>query len=408
MTEEMIWAAWLVWHMSAEDRQAIASEINPIRELKQKAMLTQTEHKDLALMENRVYAVCEKARKRQKRQPQRRWNRFRKGLLTAEQLGQITFRPDAQDDRISRLDVWLSNFEWLSNHIRSWLGQQEPEISEGQRLEEKNLYPLVQKYFQNQELQCWPEETLRTIQKRSRWGRFQSEGYPTPDLVAADAHELIAVEIKRDTSPGKLDDCIGKLMRMLRFANKVYGAFLSPISKSTIETFRVLRKSIPRAGLLEIDPEKRDRAVTELVAAAHGEPDVKIEARRYLLELIRAKSLDEKKQYGSKWISDLDPHPDQKLVFVKINDPVEDVDLAEEVIVEDCTEIDDAIHDLGLRTMFGEETDVRLVSEYWETCTRCRHVKVKEYACPNCDPNLFKPYDSWAWGRPVRSEEDEI
>jgi hypothetical protein len=67
-------------------------------------------------------------------------------------------------------------------------------------------------------------------------------------------------------------------MRMLRFANKVHRAFLCPVSESTIDTFRILRKSVLRVGLLEINPEKREDPATELVAATHGEPDVEADS----------------------------------------------------------------------------------------------------------------------------------
>jgi Holliday junction resolvase len=67
--------------------------------------------------------------------------------------------------------------------------------------DESALYPLVQGYFEKRyQKQCWSERGLRSIQRRGEQGRYLPEGFPIPDLVAADSAETIAFEIKRDTS----------------------------------------------------------------------------------------------------------------------------------------------------------------------------------------------------------------
>jgi hypothetical protein len=194
------------------------------------------------------------------------------------------------------------------------------------RVREKPLYPLVQGYFEKREMQCWSEKELRIIQKRDRWGRFEAESHPTPDLVAVGSPiaEVIAVEIKGDAAPSKVDQCIGKLMRMLRFANKVYGAFQHPIPQSTIDTFRILMQSVPQVGLLEINPDNVEGA-KELVVAAHGQPAVETEWAQYGQELGRAKALSEKKELGSELIASVKLDPESKRVIVEISDLAEDL-----------------------------------------------------------------------------------
>jgi len=126
------------------------------------------------------------------------------------------------------------------------------------------LYPLVEKYFESvQKKECYLEKELRRIQLRYVTGKFISEGYPIPDLIATDAaHGITAVEIKPKTKPGQLDAGIGKLMRMLRFANKVYGAFPYPIQKSVVDTFEILNKIFHRLSA-RIHPKEIEEPIKE-------------------------------------------------------------------------------------------------------------------------------------------------
>lgn len=265
---------------------------------------------------------------------------------------------------------------------------------------ERDLYPLVQDYFEKIcKKQCWTEGELRGIQPRDRRGRYEAEGRPIPDLVAVDfsVPEIIAVEIKRDTSPEKLDECIGKLMRMLRFANKVYGAFLHPTTRTT-DIFKVLRESIPQVGLLEINPEKLETPVVELVAAEHREATVKAEYRELLsLELERAKAIPQRRQFGYHDDSDLilpaKFDPENRCVIVEISalaeDRFENAEDADYATGNDprgnlCSEIDAAIQGAGHLEKYGEVTKIKLISAQVDTCESCNRVKPKGSPCRSC------------------------
>jgi hypothetical protein len=262
---------------------------------------------------------------------------------------------------------------------------------------ERALYPLVQDYFEKIcKKQCWTEGELRGIQPRDLRGRYEAEGRPIPDLVAVDfsVPEIIAVEIKRDTSPEKLDECIGKLMRMLRFANKVYGAFLHPTARTT-DIFKVLRESIPQVGLLEINPEKLETPVVELVAAEHREATVKAEYRELLsLELERAKGIPQRRQFGySDLILPAKFDPENRCVIVAISalaeERFENAEKADYVTGKDpkgdlCNEIDAAIQVAGYLEEYGDETEIKLISEHLDTCESCHRVKPKGSPCRSC------------------------
>jgi hypothetical protein len=255
---------------------------------------------------------------------------------------------------------------------------------------ESVLYPLVQDYFESvQDRICWSEEQLSRIQPRSLGGKFESGGYPTPDLIAVDfsSREITAVEIKSNTTPGQLDECIGKLMRMLRFANKGYGAFPHSIPKSVIDTFVILNKNAPQIGLLEVNSEKSDTPVVEHVIPTRKEAHVRDEWRRYFLELPRARAIP----FDLSPVSHVSRDDESKHIIVEISESTEkrfehaktaDSLAANELIRELWMWIDDVLIECWEK--YGKETPIDLVSRNFTVCSQCKHAKVKGEPCVTC------------------------
>jgi hypothetical protein len=244
-------------------------------------------------------------------------------------------------------------------------------------------------------MNCWSEKELRRIQPRSPWGTFKSEGYPTPDLIAVDfsSREMTAVEIKSKTKPSQLDGCIGKLMRMLRFANKVYGAFPHSIPKSAIDTFVILNKSLPQIGLLEVNSEKSDTPVVERVIPTSKEASVRDEWRRYFLELPRARAIPHGRQFGLlSPVSHVTLDDASKHVIAEISKLAEErferakaarTLAGEETMQELWIWIDDEL--IGFRDKYGKDKPIDLVSRNFTICGQCKHVKVKGEPCVTCE-----------------------
>jgi hypothetical protein len=271
-------------------------------------------------------------------------------------------------------------------------------LPKSRKQSERALYPLVQDYFETvRHMECWSEKELRRIQPRTWRGRFKSEGYPTPDLIAVDfsLSEVAAVEIKSNTTPSQLDGCIGKLMRMLRFANKAYGAFPHSIPKSTVDTFMILNRSLPQIGLLEVYLEKSDTPVVEHVTPTSKEATVRDEWRLYLLELPRARAIPLGRAFGALApISHVTFDDASKHVIVEISKLAEDryerAEPANPFRYNDPKRdlwmwIDSEIDLSGCREKYGKQTQIDLVSEHFTICSQCKHVKAKGESCVTCE-----------------------
>jgi hypothetical protein len=256
---------------------------------------------------------------------------------------------------------------------------------------ERALYKLVVKYFRGQDYECYTDRELQS-RRRNQRGLYLEEEYPIPDVVARKSSQIVTVEIKGDTDPKSIWDCIGKITLMLLFSNKVYAAFPANIP-DRITT--MLKKVIPNIGLLEVDIEQE--TVAERIAAPDIAPTDIRAWRRFWLELDRVvprREYWERKifELPKTLITDVDYSEEERLVRVRIDDPLLDDRATKERIERMASRIDSEIFERGLNEVFGTDTRVVLDSEVFSLC-ECGHV-MTGYGCSNCGTKSAEPNDS--------------